>query len=184
MKKTTILILLFALMAAMSSCTTTIPVISVNAYKSVQDDIKSEMAEMGYSLSGEKSEQKNEVSVSGVSYSRWTGYGSALKNNYWNYSEFSFVDSANNNVSYTLKYKEYFDHGEKCIMETTLTGCNANKKYDEICGTNGLVKKKIGAMTDNPDKYIRVTDQAGTVVTVVGVTLGLSILTTILILLL
>ena len=158
------IIILLAVLVLSSGCTHKLYVTSKDYFKETNTRIQNELDLMGYSIIGEKSETKNEVYVEGVSYSRF-GYGSAMKNNYWTYGEYSFMDSTNNEVIYSLKYKE----GSNYVQNVEVIGCSAKKNHNEICGQDGVVKTNINNMNNNPDTYINVPDQAGTAGVAVGV---------------
>lgn len=154
--------------------------ITQNSFRNTTDKIQDDLGNLGYTLSGQKSEQKNEVSVSGVSYSRYWGYGSAMKNNYWTYSEYSFMDTLNNDVTYTLKYQEVEDY----VDAVELIGCSARKNYNEICGSGGVVRTRIEEMNSHPDATLTEYNAGTTAVVAASVSLGFALLTLILVLVL
>ena len=57
-----------------TSCYTTQGVVSNSMYENSRNQVASNMEANGYSLSGENHEEKNEVVVTGQSYSKYTGY--------------------------------------------------------------------------------------------------------------
>ena len=158
------LIIIFALLIISVGCTYKLFVTSKEYFKATNAQIQNELGQMGYFVIGEKTETKNEVSVEGVSLSRY-GYGSAMKNNFWTYGEYSFMDSTNNEVTYFLKYQE----GPNYVQTVEVTGCMAKKNHDEICGQNGVVKANINNMNNNPDAVVEVTDPAATAGLAVGI---------------
>jgi len=166
MKKT---FYLLAMLIMLSSCTTTMQVVSTENFSQALSTVEEQLSENGYEISGMSDETQNEVSVTGTSYSYYTGYGSAMKNNYWQYREYSYIDSAENMVSYTVKFQLKKDiHGEAFIQNLQVTNCSANKKYATICGQDGIVKSNIEQVVNNPDKTVRVSDTGKTLLAVLG----------------
>ena len=171
----------FILLLVLSySCTTTKLVTSLNAYKDATSAISSALSEKGYSLSGMSQESKNEVYVSGTSYSRYTGYGTRMANDYWQYDSFTFTDSFNNNVNYMVKYQII---NNDCIDNIEVVNCNASKDYNNICGSGGIIKTSVNYISNNPDEIITVPDPGKTVGAVLGGSLGVSLLAVLIVLL-
>lgn len=153
-----------------TSCTTTFQAVSLSSLKAANVAINDQLSDLGFQLSGQSNETKNEVSVTGTSYSRYTGYGTSMKNNYFQYQEYSFVDSADNNVSYVVKYQLKKDiNGKEYVENLELTNCNANKKYNTVCGPGGIVKGNIQKVAGNPDIQVTETDSMGVIL---GITCG------------
>lgn len=163
------------------SCTTTKQVTSLNAYKEASFAISSALSEKGFSLSGTSQESKNEVYVSGTSYSRYTGYGTRMSNDYWQYDSFTFTDSFSNNVNYTVKYQMV---NSDCIVNLEVVNCNASKDYNNFCGNDGTIKTPINYINNNPDKVITVPDRGKTIMGVTFGTVGLSLIAVVILLLL
>lgn len=183
MKKINTVLFLFVMAVFFTSCSTTLPVVTQTALDRTLSEINSDLSDYGYEMSGASNESKNEVSVSGVSYSRWTGYGSAMKNNYWQYDEYTYVDSLNNNVSFTIKYQRNKDvDGRPYLQSLEMTNCYSNKNYNTMCGKDGIVRGKIENLANNPDASIEVENKEATVAGIVCSALGLSTLITLLIL--
>lgn len=161
--KAKLLVILGTVLFFGTSCTDKLYVNSQDSYRQTTDQIKNELGNQGYSLIGEKKETKNEVSVEAVSYTR-AGYGSKMQNNYWTYGEYSFLDSENNEVKYSLKFEE----GTDFVYNVQVIGCSSSKNYDEICGESGVIKSNINNMNENPDSYIEVSNPSKTAGVVVG----------------
>lgn len=187
MKRIQIILFLFVAAACFTSCTTTktIQVVTKASLDRTLNEINGELSDYGYEMSGMSNESKNEVSVSGVSYSRWTGYGSAMENNYWQYDEYAYVDSLDNNVSFTLKYQLSEDaDGVPFLQSLEMTNCAANKNYYTMCGKDGIVRGKIENLANNPDATIKVENKEATAAGIVCGAVGFSLLLTALLLLL
>ncbi len=182
MKKT---FYLLTVLVMFSSCTSTLQVVSTENFGRALTTIEEGLSENGYEISGMSDETQNEVSVTGTSYSYYTGYGSAMKNNYWQYREYSYIDSAENMVSYTVKYQLKQDiNGDAFIQDLQVTNCSANKKYATFCGQDGIVKQNINQVANNPDKTVRVSDSGKTVLAIIGGTTVISTIALIILLIL
>ncbi len=164
-------------MCLLASCVVNTEVVSLSAYNNKMSEIKAELENQGYILSGESNDVKNEMTVNGVTYSRWTGYGTSMKNNYWSYDEFTFVDSAHNTISFTTKYMSKKSHdGVAYVDDLELVSCNASRDYSEICGGRGKVKSAIQKMNDQPDKVVQIYNSGGTTAAIIGVSLGICVI--------
>lgn len=184
MKKNLWILFAFALAGFCSSCTTMVNVVSTDAYKNGIKSICEDLSQMGYELVGSSSEEKNEVAVSSVSYSRFTGYGSAMSNNYWTYASYQFVDSANNQVAFEVKYQLKRSRGVDFVDNLDVLSCQASKDYQNVCGASGVVKEKVYTVKDNPDMMVAIENKSGTVTLAVGLSVVTALLTTIFILVL
>ena len=159
-----------------ASCSTTIQAVSPAQLNSAVAFIGEQLSEIGYELSGTAEESRNEMIVSGTSYSYYTGYGSAMKNNYWQYQEYSFTDTNDNEVSYTMKYQLKTDsHGQSYIKNLDVTNCSAKRDYNSICGMDGIVKSTISSVKDNPDLRVQVYDETMTILAATGGTVLLTV---------
>lgn len=149
MRKGSILILLSLLCFLSVGCTSTVSVVLLPDLESANESIDIQLAEKGYSLTNKTSEQKNEVYVSGQSYSKYTGYGTKMDNNYYLYAGYTYTNSNDDKVSYTVKYQVKTDGFEPANFvfadNISVIGCEstASGKYNEICGDSGVVKGTI-----------------------------------------
>ena len=184
MKNKFLLLVLFVMAVLLfERCATTFQAVSASSFEETLDMITEQLGYEGYSLSGTSSETKNEVSVTGTSYSYYTGYGSAMKNNYWQYREYSYLDTANNNVSFTLKFQlKKDDKGVEYIQDLAVSNCSASQNYSTICGMNGIVKANIQDAVDHPDATVSVTDHNKVLIGVSAGALGLLLLLSLLLL--
>ena len=166
------------------SCMTTIPAVSLSAIEKTNKAIADTLVTMGYELSGKQNSQVNELSVSGTSFSKIAGYGTAMRNNYWNLQTLTFLDSNSNNISYTIKYQLTTNSkGEEILCGLEITNCSASRNYKTICDENGLVKGEIAKLINNPDTTIDVSDSEKSAFGVAfGAVGGILLLTTIILL--
>lgn len=157
-----------------TSCTTTIPVVSKSALESTVIEVGNQLFDNGYTMTGISEETKNEVSVTGTSYSKYTGYGSAMANNYWQYNKYMYSDSLDNDVSFSIKYQlKKDDNGKLYVQDLEMINCEASKDYNAICGGNGIVKKSIAETANNPDMVATIPNRTGTILGVTGGTIGI-----------
>ncbi len=159
MKKMIFCFMLFSSMFFFN-CTTTIPAVSLSAIDNTNNKIADSLKTMGYELSGKQTSQTNELHSVGVSYSKYSGYGTALSNDYWRHQTLTFLDSSYNSVSYTFKYQLVTNSkGENIIRDFEMTSCSASKDYKKICNEYGLIQKAFSECFESPDITIEVPDK-------------------------
>lgn len=160
----------------MMGCTTSKHTINPATYSNKIESVNKSIESLGYHLSGTSSDQKNEVFVAATSYSTQAGYGSAMKNDYFWYDSYRFVDSLNNTVSYTVKYKYNKDIRDSFyVSNVSVVGCDCSKAkdYNQVCGQDGVTKKINRIDNDQISKF---NDSAGTLVLVLSIILGAEII--------
>lgn len=179
MIKSSIITVIISIIVLASSCTTTQMSVSSGAYKSAVEKINTDITLAGYQLSGSGSESKNELVVTGQSYSAKTGYGTQMSNDFSIYDNYTYTDSLNNTIEFQLKHKAAKDMNQKEYVygiEMVKCSCADKKYYSKVCGEDGVVK----AITKLPnDQQIVVYDKMKTIYAIIGVSAGLSILTSI-----
>jgi hypothetical protein len=142
---------IFAAMAAgllgmtfLSSCSVSVPTVSVTKLASVIGDVDDELGTMGYKITGKSSDLRNEVYVAATSYTSKAGYSTALGNDYYLYDTYTYTDGENNTASYKMKYQfGEDDNGKSYVVNVSVVGCETSnpKDYGKICGYDGAVKK-------------------------------------------
>lgn len=157
-----------------SSCTTTQMTISPQSYKYEVNKINSTIISLSneYQLTGSGSETKNEIVVTGQSYSQYSGYGTLMDNDYYTYDNYIYNDTLGNTIEIEFKYKRGTDyHGSSYIskIEVTKCICEDKKYYNSVCGTSGFVKK-VEQLT--PDQQSVFYDKAAS--TLVGILGGIA----------
>lgn len=143
-----------------------------NAISSVQ----SQMASQGFSSTGSNTNTRNETVVTGVSYSRYTGYGSAMANNFITQDTYRFADTLGNTMNYSVTYsaKQTTD-GVPYVENLELCGCETSnpKDYEKLCGNESVVKQ----INDVPkDQKVEKLNVMNTTLAITGITLGLSLI--------
>lgn len=171
------LVLLFCVASLMVSCTNTYQVVSTSAYEKARNAVASNMAANGYMLSGENHDQRNEVMVTGQSYSQYSGYGTLMDNNYHQFDTYRFANKDGETVEYTVKYKSVLaDGGGYALSDVNVLGCSTSKAsdYAKLCTGLSSPSAKIGQMPQ--DATYTVLDEEGTLVVVTVVSVALAII--------
>lgn len=161
-----------------SSCTITKNTSSPQAFKSTVDNVNSEMGSLDndYQLTGSGTETKNEIKVEGQSYSKYTGFGTLMGNEYAIFDNYTYTDSIGNTVEFQLKHKIGNDYNKKeYVYEVEVIKCNCGDKklYSVVCGDNGIVKKVTQLPLDQESVFY---DQGKTLSVIYGFAIGASIL--------
>lgn len=160
------------------SCTTARMTVSPQGLKENIKNIETELASVGdgYQLIGSESSTKNELRVAGHAYSEYTGYSTRMENDVVNYDNFTYTDSNGNTIEFQIKYKKAFDFNNKeYIHDIDVVKCNCEDKeiYSAVCSENGIVKK-ITRMT--PNQQSNIFNQNKTILTSLGMSLGVSLI--------
>lgn len=89
----------------LASCTNTRLVTSKATFDKSINEVKAELAQQGYAPSGSSSDTKNNVYVEGTSYSRYTGYGSKMANDFITTDTYRFTNEDGNTMNFSVSYK-------------------------------------------------------------------------------
>lgn len=145
--KTWCLSLLLLVFFGFTSCMDTYQVTRKTTYDGRIASIHSELSKQGFRSVGTNSETKNNVYVSATSYSKYSGYGSKMENDFVTTDTYKYADTTGNtmnySVSYTLKNDAvtgtlYVDNVEVCGCETSNP-----KDYEKMCGRYSMVRQKM-----------------------------------------
>jgi len=146
-----------------SSCYTTHKVVSKTSLDRTIDNVAIELKSKGYYPTGTSIDTKNEVTVTGQSYSKYSGYGTRLDNNYITSDTYSFADTLGNTMNYTVSYQlnKSTSNGFYYVTNLQVTGCETSnpKEYERLCGKYSPTKKITYLY---PDKSVEVVDKEGT----------------------
>ena len=158
MKKLFILIICCA---TFSSCYTTHNVISKTSLDRTIDSVAIELKSNGYYPVGTSTDTKNEVTVTGQSYSKYSGYGTRMDNNYITSDTYRFADTLGNSMDYTVSYQLNKSDGFYFVTNLQVKGCETSnpKEYEKLCGKYSPTKKITYLY---PDKSVEVVDKEGT----------------------
>ena len=152
------------------SCTTTYNVISKAALDQSIDRVAAEMEKYGYYPAGNSTDTRNEVTVTGQSYSKYTGYGTKMDNNYITSDTYRFSDTAGNTMNYTVGYQLRQSSGLYYVTEVEVKGCETSnvKDYNKLCGSDAP-KNRISTLP--ADATVELYDEAKTYLLIGGLTL-------------
>lgn len=137
MKKNRML-LLIAIALGLSSRTTTYQVTSKASLDKAINKVAIEMEKYGYYPAGSSSDTKNEVTVTGQSYSKYTGYGTKMDNNYVTSDVYRFADTLGNTMNYTISYQLKEKDRLYYVTNLNVKGCETSnvKELNKLCGSN------------------------------------------------
>ena len=173
MKKLSVLIICCV---TFSSCYTTHNVVSKTSLDRTIDSVAIELKSNGYYPVGTSMSPKNELTVTGQSYTKYAGYGTRLDNNYITSDTYRFADTLGNSMDYTVSYQlnktsDVFYHdsvydGFYFVTELQVTGCETSnpKEYEKLCGKYSPTKKITYLY---PDKSVEVYNKGETLTGVV-----------------
>lgn len=161
-----------------TSCMDTYYVTKKSTFDKAIRSVQSQMAVQGFSSTGSNSNTRNETVVTGVSYSKYTGYGSAMANNYITQDTYRFADSLGNTMNYSVSYQaKQTKEGIPYVENVELCGCETSnpKDYERLCG-NGSYIKSINNVPK--DLTIEEMNVVNTSLAVSGIALGATLLIT------
>ncbi len=176
MKKVRLLFLLLIVLFGMSSCMDTFYVTKNATFDKAVCSVQSQLAIQGFDLTGTSTNTRNEPVVTGVSYSEYTGYGSAMKNNYITQDTYRFADSLGNTMNYSVSYQaRRTAQGEAFVENIELCGCETSnpKDFERMCGDESVVKQFNSLPKDQMVKRINAIN---TYLVGGGITVGLLLL--------
>ncbi len=153
-KKYTTAIAIIAL--TLTSCTTQRWVTSPSTFSKTIGEVSADMAAKGYNAVGETNDTRNEIYVSGISYSEQTGYNTTLQNDVWNYSSYRYQNNEGDHAEIQLKYKSGWDKdGLPFMCDVNVIGCMCNNRndYAEVCGTGGIADKARNMPLDQNSRF-------------------------------
>ncbi len=153
-KKYTTAIAIIAL--TLTSCTTQRWVTSPSTFSKTIEEVSADMTDKGYNNVGETNDTRNEIYVSGVSYSEQTGYSTALQNDIWNYSTFLYQNVNGDRAEIQLKYKSGWDKdGLPFMCDVNVIGCKCTNQtdYAKVCGTGGIADRARNMPLDQNSRF-------------------------------
>ena len=168
--------MLLGVLFVFSSCTQTRYVIGKTTLDKSMDSIKGQLCDEGYYLIGVVSNTNNENVVAGISYSQYTGFGTAMTNKLITQDTYKFVDTIGNTMSYSISYLlKQSNDGIPYVEELDLCGCETSnpKDYDKFCGS-GRISNYVKNMPNN--QAVQLLNTGETVLVFAGVTFSISLL--------
>ena len=127
----------------LASCTNTRLVTSKATFDKSINEVKAELAQQGYAPSGSSSDTKNNVYVEGTSYSRYTGYGSKMANDFITTDTYRFTNEDGNTMNFSVSYKAKQNGELIYVTDVNTAGCETSnaKLYNTLCGSSSPIKK-------------------------------------------
>ena len=136
--------LLIALMFCLTSCYS---VKYLNTKEELNRNIDAAIVylnDLGYHQNGVSLDTKNELVVTGVSYSSTTGYGTRMNNNYVYNDRYSFVNSEGNTIEFTVSYQTWLAERDTIVKYDTYdTIIRVSPGYQDIGGYRPPVERKV-----------------------------------------
>ena len=170
------LALLIGITCLLSSCQTSVDVISRNAYSNTIEQIKKEVDNMGYALVGYESENRVSVEVAESEYIYNSGYSQRMDNIQYIHETYYFKDDNGNELSFKTVLRP---EGE-ILLNVSMEGCKTSniKDYTKLCGNNSPIKKQISNL--KPDTTTEVLDKEKSILLACSIGLvGIGLVTTI-----
>lgn len=143
MKKHIIICIALVGVFALTSCTNTRQVTSKKTFDKTVEEVKSDLVKQGYAPSGSSTDTKNNVYVEGTSYSRYTGYGSKMANDFVTTDTYRFSSDDGSTMQFSVSYKAKNNGNLIYVTEVTISGCETSntKQYESLCGSSSPIKK-------------------------------------------
>ena len=160
--------MIISVLIGLSSCMDPYYVTKKTTFDKIIDSVKMQMSKDGYKLIGINTEAKNDVFVEATSYSRYSGYGTKLGNNFVAQDTYRFVDTLGNTLNYSVVYspKQNSD-GSLYVKNVSVCGCETSNPndYEKLCGNEFLVELINGMPRDQEVEKVNVMN---TVLAVTG----------------
>ena len=170
--KNGILLICFVALLGFSSCMDTKYVTKKSTFDHVVSQVREDLAQQGFNLTGFNSETKNDLVVLGTSHTEAGGYGTELANNYVTRDTYSFTDASGNSMSYTVSYlQRETREGEPYVDVAAIAGCEVSnpEDYEKMCGSNSPIYQ---INTLEKDQRIKVVSSKKTLLLASGLTVG------------
>ena len=172
-------IYLFSLLSVvfcMTSCMDTYYVTKKTTFDNAISSVQSQIASQGFSSTGSNTNTRNNLYAAGTSYSKYTGYGTMMENNFVTQDTYRFSDADGNTMNYSVSYSaKQTSDGIPYVENLELCGCETSnpKDYERLCGNNSVVKQ----INDVPkDQKVEKLNVMNTTLAITGITLGLSLI--------
>lgn len=127
----------------LASCTNTRLVTTKTTFDKSIEDVKLELANQGYAPSGSSSDTKNNMYVEGTSYSKYSGYGSKMANDFVTTDTYRFTNEEGNTMNFSVSYKANQNKELIYVTDVHTSGCETSdaKQYNTLCGNESPVKQ-------------------------------------------
>lgn len=175
MKKTYLLLAVAASFLA-TGCYSTYGVYSRAQYEKAKTLVEANMEVHGYNPSGYHTDSKNEIVVTGQSYSKYAGFGTLLDNNDYQYETLYFANKSGETAEYSVKYQVLLDDNRQLALQNVqVLGCRTSKAadYKSLCTDTYSPQKLIGEMY--PDTQRSHLNGLTTALAVIGMSAAVSL---------
>ena len=170
--------MLFGILFCFTSCMDTFYATKQSTFDKTIASVQGQLATEGLKSVGSSSDTKNNLYASGTSYSRYTGYGTKMENNFVTQDTYRFADDEGNTMNYSVSYSaKQTSDGVPYVENIEVCGCETSnpKDYERLCGNDSFVKQINLIPKDQELKQMNVMN---TTLAVTGVTVGLTLLIT------
>lgn len=182
MKQTSCICACLVSIIALTSCTNTRYATSRLTLDRAVEEVKSDLAQKGYALTGSGSDTKNNIYVEGTSYSKYAGYGTKMANDIVTTDTYRFTNDDGSTMNFTLSYKAQQNADLMYVTDVIVAGCETSvpAEYEKLCGPYSSVKK----LEKLPqDASYKVTDVVGTTLVATGLGVAAAVVLTLILLL-
>ena len=159
----------------MTSCMDTYYVTKKTTFDGTIRSVQSQLANQGFNSTGSNTNTHNEAIVTGVSYSKYSGFGTAMANLFITQDTYRFADSLGNTLSYSVLYSaKQTSKGESYVEGVEVCGCESSnpKDYERLCGKESTIKQINTISKDLQIERLNVMD---TTIAITGIGLMLSL---------
>lgn len=170
--------MLMCTLFGLSSCMNTFYATKRTTFDQTISSVQGKLANEGLKSVGSNSETRNNLYAAGTSYSRYTGYGTKMENNFVTQDTYRFADDDGNTMNYSVSYSaKQTDSGIPYVENVEVCGCETSnpKDYERLCGNESIVKQ-INLIPK--DQEIKQMDIMGTTLVVSGIAVGATLLIT------
>lgn len=160
----------------MTSCMDTYYVTQRTTFDAAIKSVQAQMADQGYYLNGSSTNTRNETVVTGVSYTRHSGYGTAMANNFITQDTYRFADSLENTMNYSISYQaKQTNEGTQFVENVEVCGCETSNPndYEKFC----LQETEVKQLNNLPkDQKIRKLNVTNTILAATGIILAITLI--------
>lgn len=159
-----------------TSCMDTFYATKRSTFDQAIASVQGQLANEGLKSVGSSSDTKNNLYAAGTSYSRYTGYGTLMENNFVTQDTYRFADADGNTMSYSVSYSaKLTSDGLPYVENVEVCGCETSnpKDYERLCGKESSVKQINLIPKDQELKKMNVMN---TTLAITGITVGVSLI--------
>lgn len=158
-----------------TSCMDTFYATKRSTFDQTIASVQGKLASEGLKSVGSSTDTKNNLYAAGTSYSRYTGYGTKMENNFVTQDTYRFADAEGNTMNYSVSYSaKQSSDGVPYVENVEVCGCETSNPndYERLCG-NASVVKQINKVPK--DQKLQQMNVMNTTLAVSGITVGLTL---------